>query len=57
MLRLYEQFPKPGLTNTRIDGVTVTAGQANSETAEEQSAGGVYNEGSPVLVRVVLAGN
>ena len=53
VLHLYQS----GLTNTRIDGVTVTAGQANSETAEEQSAGGVYNEGSPVFVRVVLAGN
>lgn len=58
VLRLNGDFSSPSLTNTRIDGVTITGGQADGGTAEDQNGAGVFvHRGSPIFVRVVLAGN
>ena len=41
---------------TLLDGITITAGQADG-SYEEQSGAGLRNEGSPTLRRVMFAGN
>ena len=44
-------------TETSVDGVTITGGQANGSEYDQGAGGGIRNEGSPKLIRVTFAGN